>query len=166
MIEGPERLDLAAPADRAMAASLAPVAQRHILDLHVCLRCGETAPGPLRVAIWEEEEKGRLGARPTSLCAPCHDAFFAGAISRVEIARWYHEARGTRPHGWIGRIDRDALLDVTCLECGVLLPLGSALESDAAEMPASGTKIECRSCRSVNRLRMRGGRRTTAELVR
>ncbi|MGH7726032.1 MAG: hypothetical protein ACREOU_11455 [Candidatus Eiseniibacteriota bacterium] len=153
-----------------VAGPLPPVAEHHVIAETTCLRCGQAAPGPLRAAIWEEEEKGRLGAHPVSLCAACHEAFFAGAFSRVDLARWYHEARGTRPHGWIGRIDRDALLDGTCLRCGVLLPLGPENESArsvaalGAAMGAEST-IECRSCHAMNRLRLRSGVLTSAEIV-
>src|SRR5205814_708645 len=77
-----------------------------------CVRCGAVSGGGMRVAIWEEEEKGRLGARPLPVCTACHAAFLAGEVPRVDFARAYHEARGVHPHGWIGRIDRDLLLDV------------------------------------------------------
>ena len=124
-----------------------------------CLLCGEAAGGTKRVAIWEEEEKGRLGARPVVLCDACHARFLAGVVTRVDVGRAYHAAKHYEPHGWIGRIDRDRLLDIVCLNCGVLLPLGS-LES-AAQPP----DVKCRECASVNRFARRGEHWITAEIV-
>ena len=120
-----------------------------------CVRCGAPAEGGKRVAIWEEEEKGRLGARPLPVCAACHAAFLAGEVSRVEFARAYHAARGVHPHGWIGRIDRDLLLDVVCLNCGVLLD---------ADFAAPASRLTCPNCGVVNRLGTRQARRLTVEI--
>jgi len=89
-----------------------------------CLICGQPADGCLRVAVWEEEEKGRLSAKSAPLCAACHAAFLGGRLSRVEVARRFHAARDYRPAEWIGRVDRDSLLDIACLGCGALLPAG------------------------------------------
>jgi len=88
-----------------------------------CIICGAPADGTKRVAFWEEEEKGRLSAKSAPVCDADHARFLSGELSRVEVARRYHEARGYRPAEWIGRIDRDALLDISCLKCGVLLPV-------------------------------------------
>ena len=88
-----------------------------------CTRCSASADGRLRAALWEEEEKGRLGAHSLVLCAKCHQAFLSGVVTRSELARAYHAAKHYDPRGWIGRIDRDLLLDIVCLECGVLLPV-------------------------------------------
>lgn len=129
-------------------------APTHLIDAHACLRCGMAADGTLRVAIWEEEEKGRLGARPAVLCSACHEGFFAGAFGRVEVARWYHAAKDYVPREWIGRIDRDRLLETVCLNCGVIL-----------ERPAAGDDILCPQCGATNRLRPRGGTRIIAGLV-
>jgi hypothetical protein len=112
-----------------------------------CLVCGAAADGRLRVALWEEEEKGRLAAKSVALCARCHAAFLAGDLSRVEVARAFHERRGYRPAEWIGRIDRDGLLDISCLACGVLLPVGAS---------PSGT-MTCPRCGAVNRFAERRG---------
>ena len=125
----------------------------------VCLACGAPADGRLRAAIWEEEEKGRLGAHPVVLCAACHAAFLAGTLSRVAIAHAYHKAKGVEPHGWIGRIDRDLLLNIVCLECGVILPV--APEENAAQ-PAD---VRCRDCGTVNRFARRGEHWITAQIV-
>ena len=126
-------------------------ASPHVLAGQTCLRCGAAADGTLRVAIWEEEEKGRLGARPAVLCAACHEGFFAGAFGRVDVAHWLHAAKDYVPREWIGRIDRDRLLEVVCLECGVIL--------DLAGEPAD---VRCPRCGSVNRMRRRGGAWITA----
>ena len=131
-----------------------PVAEHHLLAARTCLRCGADASGERRVAVWEEEEKGRLGARPALLCEPCHEGFFAAAFGRVEVARWYHAAKDYTPREWIDRIDRDRLLEVACLECGVLLDTGGE--------PA---EARCPSCGSLNRLRRRGGAWITASLA-
>ncbi len=131
-------------------------------DPLACLRCGLAAPGNLRVAIWEEEEKGRLGARPVSLCAKCHAEFMSGALTRTEVGRLYHEAKDIRPRGWIGRLERDLLLDVVCLECGVIL---QALEKDGAVSPTAPETVVCPTCGTTNRVRPRGSRWLTAEIV-
>ena len=131
--------------------TLPPLAATHVLAPDACLRCGVAAEGDRRVAVWEEEEKGRLGARPAVLCAACHEGFFAGAFGRVEVARWYHAAKGSTPHAWIDRIDRDRLLDVVCLECGVLL--------DFAGEPA---EVRCLQCDAINVRRRRGQGWTSA----
>jgi len=86
--------------------------------------CGAPADGRLRVALWQEEEKGRLSAKSAPLCPSCHARFLSGDLTRVEVARKFHEDRGYRPAEWIDRIDRDALLDISCLGCGILLPVG------------------------------------------
>ena len=133
-----------------------------------CLRCGEPADGRLRAAIWEEEEKGRLGARPVVLCAACHAAFLRGEVTRVELARAYHAKKGVEPRGWIGRIDRDLLLNIVCLNCGVILPLESASDEPAPEPGAPGDRVadlKCRECGTVNRFARRGERWITAEAV-
>jgi hypothetical protein len=126
----------------------------HVLAERACLRCGGAADGTLRVAIWEEEEKGRLGARPAVLCAACHEGFFAGAFGRVEVARWFHQAKDYAPREWIGRIDRDRLLETVCLACGILL-----------DLPGEGDEASCPRCGAVNRLRARSGARITAALA-
>jgi hypothetical protein len=127
-----------------------------------CLVCGAPAAGRLRVAIWEEEEKGRLGAHPVGLCAACHAGFLAGSLSRVEVARAWHAAKGVEPHGWIGRIDRDLLLNITCLECGVILPVSP----DDANAGAAPADERCRDCGTVNRFARRGEHWITAGIVR
>lgn len=129
-----------------------------------CLRCGKPADGRLRAAIWEEEEKGRLGARPVTLCVACHKAFLAGDVTRVEIGRAYHAAKGIEPRGWIGRIDRDLLLNIVCLECGVILPLESAEDAPASDHDAL-PDTRCRECGTINRFARRGERWITAEVV-
>lgn len=134
--------------------SLPPLAAPHVLAPDACLRCGAGADGTLRVAVWEEEEKGRLGARPVVLCQACHEGFFAGAFGRVEVARWFHAAKHYVPREWIGRIDRDRLLDVVCLGCGILL-----------DLPPGAEAVTCPQCRSRNRLRERAGTGTTAALA-
>ncbi len=121
-----------------------------------CAHCGQPASAGKRVAIWEEEEKGRLGARPLALCDACHAAFLEGRLTRVEIARAWHAARGVTPHGWIGRIDRDQLLNVVCLECGVLLDLAPG---------ATPQRLTCASCHTVNRLAARGADWLTVEVA-
>ena len=135
-------------------ATLPAEAERHLLDAHTCLRCGRAADGTRRVAVWEEEEKGRLGARPAVLCEACHEGFFAGAFGRVEVARWYHAAKDYVPREWIGRIDRDRLLETVCLNDGVIL-----------ELPAEGDEVRCPRCGAVQRLRARNGARIIAALV-
>ena len=137
-----------------VSATLPREADPHVIDAHTCLRCGAPADGTLRVAIWEEEEKGRLGARPAVLCAACHEGFVAGLFGRVEVARWYHAAKDYVPREWIGRIDRDRLLETVCLDCGVIL-----------ELPDAGDEVECPRCGARNRLRARGGTRITASLA-
>ena len=112
-----------------------------------CLVCGAPCDGRLRVALWEEEEKGRLVAKSVALCAACHASFLAGTLSRVEIARRYHAQNDYRPAEWIVRIDRDALLDVSCLACGVLLPVG-----DAPVEP-----VRCARCGALNHFADREG---------
>ena len=121
-----------------------------------CVRCGAPADGRLRAALWGEEEKGRLGAHALPLCAACHAAFLAGQVTRAELARADHRARGYEPRGWIGRIDRDLLLDAVCLECGVILPV-----QDAVPPP----DVKCLSCGTVNRFARRGERWVTAEVL-
>lgn len=122
-----------------------------------CVRCGAPADGRLRVALWREEEKGRLGAFALVLCADCHRAFLAGQVTRAELARAWHKAEGHEPRGWIGRIDRDLLLDIVCLEDGVLLPVAP---------DNAGGDVRCPSCGTVNRFARRGERWITAEVVR
>ena len=106
-----------------------------------CFHCERPAIGILRVALWEEEERGRLVARSVDLCGVCHQAFLKGQLSRVTLAREYHSAKGYEPAEWIGRIDRDTLLDIACLECGVLLPV---------ENPDS-EYVKCSHCGTANR---------------
>jgi phage FluMu protein Com len=114
-----------------------------------CLSCGGNADGLLRAALWEEEERGRLVVRSVVLCAACHRDFLGGKLARVEMAKKFHAAKGYEPAEWIGRIDRDTLLDIACLGCGVLLPV----ESPEAD------EIACPHCRAVNRV---GDRQTAA----
>jgi DNA-directed RNA polymerase subunit RPC12/RpoP len=133
---------------------LAPEATKHVIDVHTCLRCGAATDGSLRVAIWEEEEKGRLGARPAVLCSACHAGFFALSFGRVEVARWYHAAKDYVPREWIGRIDRDRLLETVCLGCGVIL-----------DPPLAGDEVTCPQCHARNRLALRGTARIIAALV-
>jgi hypothetical protein len=126
-------------------------ATKHVLAPDRCVRCSGTADGTLRVAVWEEEEKGRLGARTPVLCAACHEGFFTGTFGRVEVAHWLHAAKEYVPREWIRRIDRDRLLETACLECGVILEIAG--EPDSARCPR---------CATVNRLRRRGGAWITA----
>jgi hypothetical protein len=130
-----------------------------LVNRESCLVCGRPADGRLRVALWEEEEKGRLCARSAAVCATCHSDFLAGRLTRVEVARRYHEARGYKPAEWIGRIDRDALLDVSCLACGILLPVGEPLPE----------RLTCPRCGAENRFAERhsvgGSTRLTATLA-
>lgn len=137
-----------------MTGSLPPLSARHVIAGDVCLRCGHATDGERRVAVWEEEEKGRLGARPAVLCEGCHEAFFGGTFGRVEVARWYHAAKDYVPREWIGRIDRDRLLETVCLECGVIL-----------EVAGEPAELRCPRCGTVNRLRRRGGAWITASRV-
>ena len=125
-----------------------------------CTRCGAAADGRLRAALWEEEEKGRLGAHPIGLCAKCHRAFLAGVVTRAELARAYHAAKGYEPRGWIGRIDRDLLLNIVCLDCGVILPV--TIDDSASERPED---VRCPSCGTTNRFARRGEHWITAEIV-
>jgi predicted RNA-binding Zn-ribbon protein involved in translation (DUF1610 family) len=124
-----------------------------------CVNCGQPADGRLRVAVWEEEEKGRLSAKSAPLCVTCHAAFLNGRLSRVEVAKRFHAARDYRPAEWIGRVDRDSLLDVACLACGALLPVGEA-------PPAA---LACPRCGAENRFTERRGAggttRVTASLA-
>ena len=122
-----------------------------------CILCGSAADGRLRAALWEEEEKGRLGAHSVVLCAECHRKFLAGTITRAEIARAYHKAKGYEPRGWIGRIDRDLLLDIVCLEDGVILPVTA--------FGAKPDDVRCPSCGKVNRFARRGEHWLTAEVL-
>ena len=69
----------------------------------VCILCGRPADGTLRIAFWQEEEKGRLSAKSAAVCESCHALFLAGELTRVEVARRDHEARGYRPAEWIDR---------------------------------------------------------------
>lgn len=135
-------------------AALPAEAKRHVLEARTCLRCGAAADGTRRVAVWEEEEKGRLGARPAVLCEACHEGFFAAAFGRVEVARWYHAAKDYVPREWIGRIDRDRLLETVCLNCGVIL-----------ELPESGHEVRCPRCHSRNTIRLRNGSRIVERLA-
>ena len=114
-----------------------------------CLRCDRPADGTLRAAFWEEEERGRLGARSAALCADCHADFLAGRLSRVLVAEAVHARRGYHPAEWIQRIDRDTLLDVACLQCGALLP----------KEAAAGEFVTCARCGAEN---LFGERRTAA----
>ncbi len=123
-----------------------------------CLECGRPADGRLRAAYWEEEEKGRLAARSAALCPTCHADFLAGRLSRVAIAERAHAARGYRPAEWIARIDRDTLLDIACLQCGVLLPVGSAT-ADAVSCPRCGAEN-----RFAERVTVAGRARVSASL--
>ena len=122
-----------------------------------CVRCGKEADGRLRVALWREEEKGRLGAFALALCADCHAKFLQGEVTRAELARAWHHAQGYEPRGWIGRIDRDLLLDIVCLECGVLLPV--------TQEGSRPDDVRCPSCATVNRFARRGERWITAEVL-
>jgi phage FluMu protein Com len=112
-----------------------------------CLSCGNEADGLLRAALWEEEEKGRLVAQSVILCRECHASFLSGSLLRVELARKFHADRGYEPAEWIGRIDRDTLLDIACLGCGVLLPVESL----------DATEFACPHCKALNRV---GDRKT------
>ncbi len=129
-----------------------------MVEAEVCVVCGGAAGGRLRAALWEEEEKGRLSARSAALCAACHAAFLAGKLSRADVALGYHRARGCEPPEWIGRVERDALLDISCLGCGALLP--------AIEPPPE--RLACARCGAVNhfaeRLAPGGTTRLTAAL--
>ena len=122
-----------------------------------CLICNRPADGHLRAALWEEEEKGRLSAHSVVLCAECHRKFLSGEITRAEIARAYHKAKGYEPRGWIGRIDRDLLLDIVCLEDGVILPV--------TVVDAKPDDVRCPSCGTVNRFARRGDHWLTAEVL-
>ena len=112
---------------------------------HPCLACHGKSDGSLRAALWEEEEKGRLVARGVILCSSCHEKFLAGKLTRVELAKKYHADRGYLPAEWIGRIDRDSLLDIACLECGVLLRASSE----------ESARVTCSHCGAVNRFAAR-----------
>jgi predicted RNA-binding Zn-ribbon protein involved in translation (DUF1610 family) len=136
------------------APALPAEARTHVVAQDTCLRCGAAADGTRRVAVWEEEEKGRLGARPAVLCVACHEGFFALAFGRVEVARWYHAAKDYVPREWIGRIDRDRLLETVCLSCGIIL-----------DRPAEGEVLRCARCGAEQRLRTRDGARIIAELA-
>ena len=114
-----------------------------------CLLCDRPADGRLRAAYWEEEERGRLGARSAPLCESCHEEFLAGRVTRVQVAEAAHAKRGYHPAEWIQRIDRDTLLDIACLQCGVLLP----------QEAAAGESVPCARCGAENRF---GERRTAA----
>lgn len=105
-----------------------------------CILGDAPADGTKRVAFWEEEEKGRLSAKSAPVCDAHHAAFLAGELSRVDVARRAHEARGYRPAEWIGRIDRDQLLDISCLKCGVLLPVEGTPPD----------RVTCPRCGAVN----------------
>ena len=126
--------------------------------MSVCILCGQPADGTLRVAFWREEEKGRLSAKSAPVCASCHALFLAGERTRVEVARRDHAARGYRPAEWIDRIDRDALLDISCLACGVLLPIDGVAPE----------RFTCPRCQAVNHFAERhsvaGATRVTARL--
>lgn len=124
-----------------------------------CMRCGDPADGNLRAAVWEEEEKGRLGAHALVLCAPCHRAFLEGEVTRADLARAYHRILKVEPRGWIGRIDRDLLLNIVCLECGVILPVTT---DDAGPKPGD---LKCRECGTKNRFARRGAHWVTAEVL-
>jgi hypothetical protein len=118
-----------------------------------CILCGAPADGTRRVAFWQEEEKGRLSARSAPVCEKDYTLFLAGERTRVEVARRDHEARGYRPAEWIDRIDRDALLDISCLACGILLPIEAAPPE----------RFACPRCRAVNHF---ASRRSVAGLTR
>ena len=85
-----------------------------------------------------------------------------GEVTRSDIGRLYHEAKGLRPRGWIGRLERDLLLDTVCLNCGVIL---QDIETEGAVAKDAPETVVCPSCGSTNRIRPRGARRQTAELV-
>jgi len=105
-----------------------------------CLRCDRPADGRLRAAYWEEEERGRLGARVATLCETCHADFLGGRLTRVQVAESAHARRGYHPAEWIQRIDRDTLLDIACLQCGTLLPCTAA----------AGQVVSCPRCGAEN----------------
>ena len=105
-----------------------------------CILCGKPADGTRRVAFWEEQEKGRLSAKSAPVCESCQALFLKGERTRVDVARRDHEARGYRPAEWIDRIDRDALLDISCLSCGILLPIDGAPPE----------RFVCPRCKAVN----------------
>ena len=124
-----------------------------------CARCSDPADGRLRAAVWEEEEKGRLGAHAVILCAACHRAFLEGEVTRADLARAYHRLKKIEPRGWIGRIDRDLLLNIVCLECGVILPVTT---DDAGPKPPD---LVCRECGTKNLFARRGAHWVTAEVA-
>jgi phage FluMu protein Com len=99
-----------------------------------------------------------LSAKSAPVCESCHALFLAGERTRVEVARRDHEARGYRPAEWIDRIDRDQLLDISCLSCGVLLPIDGAAPE----------RFICPRCQAVNHFAERhsvaGATRVTARL--
>jgi hypothetical protein len=105
-----------------------------------CILCGEPADGTRRVAFWQEEEKGRLSAKSAAVCEKDHALFLAGEHTRVEVARRDQEKRGYRSAEWIDRIDRDSLLDISCLSCGILLPIDGAPPE----------RFTCPRCQAVN----------------
>ena len=107
-----------------------------------CLSCDRPADGRLRVAFWQEEERGRLGAHSVPLCAACHADYLTGRLSRVRVAELAHARRGYRPAEWISRIERDRLLDIACLQCGALL----------SGETVAGTVVRCTRCSAENLL--------------
>lgn len=115
------------------------------MSQQTCLSCQGKSDGSLRAALWEEEEKGRLVARGVVLCSSCHEEFLSGRLTRVELAEKYHDDLGYTPAEWIDRIDRDTLLDIACLECGVLLRVSSGESATAT----------CSRCGAVNRFAAR-----------
>lgn len=124
-----------------------------------CMRCTDPAGGHLRAAVWEEEEKGRLGAHALVICAPCHRAFLEGEVTRADLARAWHRILKVEPRGWIGRIDRDLLLNIVCLECGVILPVTT---DDSGPAPGD---LKCRECGTTNHFARRGAHWVTAEVL-
>jgi hypothetical protein len=123
-----------------------------------CILCGEPADGTRRVAFWQEEEKGRLSAKSAAVCEKDHALFLEGRRTRVEVARRDQETRGYRSAEWIDRIDRDALLDISCLSCGILLPIDGAPPE----------RFTCPRCQAVNhfadRHSLAGATRVTSRL--
>ena len=70
-----------------------------------------------------------------------------GVETGVYVKPWVrlHAAKDYVPREWIGRIDRDRLLETVCLSCGVIL-----------DRPASGDEVTCPRCSATNLVRPRG----------
>jgi predicted RNA-binding Zn-ribbon protein involved in translation (DUF1610 family) len=70
------------------------------------------------------------------------------------VARWYHAAKDYVPLEWIGRIDRDRLLETACLSCGVILELSAVCD-----------EVTCPQCWAPSIIQQRGDARITASIA-